>query len=102
MGSTQSQRRSDVNRRDYRICYQELGKQRGFGEVQYFARVGQLGYWAWIRTLDGIEVDRIKGVVNFRCPGTHRWIPVEWIQSLIGIIRESGVNLIVSDIDLFI
>src|SRR5436305_9355948 len=37
VGSTQSQRRSDINRRDYRICYQELGKcQRDFDEVQYF------------------------------------------------------------------
>ena len=28
VGSTQSQRRSDVNRRNYRICYQEPGKRQ--------------------------------------------------------------------------
>ena len=93
---------SDVNYRDYKICYQESGKcQRGFSEVQYFACLRELSNWAWIRTLDGVEVDKMKGVINFQCVGSHRWIPVEWMQSLIGIIRESGVNLIVSDIDLF-
>lgn len=102
VGSMQSQRRSDINRGDYRICYQEPGEhQRCFGEVQHFVRFKQFGGWAWIRTLDGVEFDGIKGVVNFQRFGSHRWIPLEWIQSLIGIIRESGVNLIVSDIDLF-
>ena len=87
VGSMQSQRRSDVNRRDNRICYQEPGKrQRGFGEILYFARLGQFGDWAWIRTLDGVKVDRIKEIVNFQRLGSHRWMPVEWIQSLIGII----------------
>src|SRR6266480_2407590 len=102
VSSTQSQCYSDINYRDYRICYQEPGKhQRGFSEVQYFACLGELGNWAWIRTLNNVEVDKMKGVINFQCVGSHCWIPVEWMQSLIGIIRESGVNLIVSDIDLF-
>ena len=34
VGSTQSQHRSDINCRDYRICYQEPDKyQQGFSEV---------------------------------------------------------------------
>src|SRR2546429_4667684 len=43
VGFTQSQHRSNINYRDYRICYQEPGKhQRGFGEVKYFACLGEL------------------------------------------------------------
>ena len=102
IGSVQSQRHTDINRCNYRICYRQPDShQFEFGEVQYFVRLSQFGDWAWIRCLQGVDIDRLKGVASFLGVGNFRWIRVDWILSLIGVLREAGVNFIVTDIDLF-
>jgi hypothetical protein len=66
--------------------------------VQYFVQLGELGQWAWVRTLNGLDVDRRRGVVSYEAFGSHKWIKVDWILSLIGVLRDGGVNFIVTDV----
>jgi hypothetical protein len=101
VGSVQSQRKSDTNRASNRVCYRRNGYDWEFGEIQYFADLFQFGLWAWIRALEGIDIDKQRRVASYERVGTLRWIQVEWIKSVIGIIREGGVALIVTDSDLF-
>lgn len=92
VGSVYSQRRSDINRNDSRIVFsipydsQELR----YGEVQYSAPVDRFGSWAWIRELDGLDVDRDVPIVSYKKMGSVRFIKVEWILSLVGIVQEGG------------
>jgi hypothetical protein len=45
-------------------------------------------------------VDRRRGVVSYEGFGSHKWIKVDWILSLIGVLRDGGVNFIVTDVNL--
>ena len=102
VGSRRSQRCADINRNNHRICYRRPRSHSvECGEVEFFANTDNYGLFAWIRTLDDLDFDRKFGIVSFGRLGRHRWIHVEWIKSLIGIIREGGVNHILSDVDLF-
>jgi hypothetical protein len=102
IGSAESQRRNDVNRASHRICYRQPNKEvRRFGEVQFFIELYKLGRWAWVRTLDKIDIDKKVGVASYDGYGPHRWIQIDWIESLIGVVRQGNVGLIVSDINLF-
>ena len=101
VGSVQSQRKSETNRASHRVCYRRNGSDWDFGEVQFFVDLFQFGHWAWIRALEDIDIDKQRRVISYKRVGTLRWIRVEWIESVIGIIREGGVALIVTDFDLF-
>jgi hypothetical protein len=102
IGSEVSQRRDGVNRASHRICYRSKeGQDVGFGEVRYFVQLGELGQWAWVRTLNGLDVDRRRGVVSYEAFGSHKWIKVDWILSLIGVLRDGGVNFIVTDVNIY-
>jgi hypothetical protein len=102
IGSVKSQRRTDVNRNNSRICFRRPGKRdMEFGEVQYFAHISEFGQFAWIRTFANLDIDKRKGIVSYKGFGQHVWIQAEWIQSLIGILREGETQLIITDVDLF-
>jgi hypothetical protein len=101
IGSVESQCRGDVNRNDSRICFR-TGECEALecGEVQYFTTSGYVrGQWAFIKQFTRLVIDHDVGVVSYGAIGCPRYIRVEWIQSLIGILREGGVNLIVSDVN---
>ena len=104
VGSVYSQRRGDINRRNNRICYQLPGQQGFmFATLLKFIKVvySQERYLAWVRNYNGVDIDRIKRVASFAGEGSHCWIEVTWIKSLFGVIRDGGVNLIVTDVNLF-
>ena len=108
IGSNSSQRRNDVNRRDDLICYQTDQQKWMFAQVIYFAKIRspvqstiQLHFLAFIRNYTDINIDKRKRVASFGREGGRSWIPVSWIQSLFGVIQEGGVNLIVTDIDIY-
>ena len=101
IGSLYSQRQSDLNRRDYRVCFRRPNYHTEFGEIHHFIRLLYFGDWAWIQEIKGIDIDKQKGVASYGRVASHRWIQIQWIQSLVGVIEESGVKLIVTDIDLF-
>jgi hypothetical protein len=106
VGSAKSQRRGDITRCKSRICYSRSeDSQMAFGIVKRFIEAvdsrHQCRKLAWIRTLSGIDVDHSKRTCSYGSEGTHCWIEVERIKSLIGIIREGGVKYIVTDINLF-
>jgi hypothetical protein len=100
IGSVESQRRGDVNRNDSHICFHTSEcKALEYGEVQYFIAAAYVrGQWAFIKQFSRLVVDHNVGVVSYGGIGCSKFIKVEWIQSLIGIVREGGVNLIVSDV----
>ena len=105
IGSVNSQRPSYINRNDSRIVFsiphdtQELR----YGEVQYFVSVDhhRFGSWAWIRELDGLDIDKEVTIVSYKKMGNLRFVRLNWILSLIGIVQEGGVNMIVTDVDQF-
>lgn len=102
LGSTYSQRRGDINRNDYRVYYLLPGRHEPmFGEVQFYANVTEHGRWAWMRKLNDINVDAGRGVVSYSRTGSLHSVRVEYIKSLVGIIRTADVNLVVTDSDLF-
>jgi len=74
---------------------------RKFSEIQFFIKLYELGHWAWVRTLDKIDIDKKVGVASYDGYGPHRWIQIDWIESLIGVVRQGNVGLIVSDVNLF-
>jgi hypothetical protein len=104
IGSHRSQRRSDLNRCNHRICFRPSPRQpMKFAEVGYFVGIPGFGDLAWIQELTDIDVDKEKGIISYKSVAKgHRWIQVEWIQSLIGVIEEARVKLIVSDIGLLV
>jgi hypothetical protein len=105
IGSIQSQRRGDITRCNYRICYSRPDSdQMEFGIVHYFVRANQgqqVWQLAWVRQLEDVDIDCAKRIASYGREGSHFWIDIAWINSLIGIVREGGVNLIVTDVDLF-
>jgi hypothetical protein len=56
---------------------------------------------AWVRIYDGVNIDHAKRVASYTREGRCCWIEVGWIKSLLGVIKEGGVNLLVTDVDLF-
>ena len=102
IGSVESQRRNDINRANHRICYHQPNEQlRRFGEIQFFVELYEFGRWAWVRTLDKIDLNKTAGVASYDGWGPHRWIQIEWIETVIGVVRQGNVGLIVCDINLF-
>jgi Domain of unknown function (DUF4218) len=102
IGSLQSQRRSDLNRFDHRICYRPRPEDSiQFAEVQYFARLPDHGDWAWVRKLQDTRIDRELGITDFRGVRAHAWIRIKWILSLISVFCHGGVDLIITDAPLF-
>jgi hypothetical protein len=49
---------------------------------------------AYVRDYMGVDLDRIKCVASFSGEGRRRWIRIARIESLFGILKEGGVNLI--------
>jgi hypothetical protein len=95
-----SQRRGNINRQSNRVCYQTSDNQGFmFAKVVTFVEVLHMPqrYLAWVRSYDGVDIDRAKRVAR---EGRFRWIEVDWIKSLFGILRDD-VNLIVTDANIF-
>ena len=104
IGSLESQRRCDTNRRNDQICYQiSRDYEPMFGVVHQFAEVvgPRPCYLAWIRQYSGVQFDSAKRIINFSSYGGYFWIDVTYIKSLIGTIQEGNVAFIVTDISLF-
>jgi hypothetical protein len=104
VGSSYSQRSTDINRRDNRICFQVPGQPDfSFATVQMFVKADcyQEYRLAWVRKYNGIDIDRVKRIASFAGEGRRCWIDVAWIKSLFGILKDGGVNLIITDINLF-
>jgi hypothetical protein len=104
VGSEQSQRRGDINRQNNRICYQLPGQQGfAFATLLKFIKViyPEERYLAWVRNYNGIDIDHVKRVASFAGDGSYCWIEATWIKSLFGVIRDGGVNCIITDVNLF-
>ena len=88
--------------RGSRACYRARpGGPSQFGEVQFFANLGGPDQWAYIKPFANISIDRRKRVASYQGIAASKWIKVSQILSLIGIMVQAGVNLIVTDVDLF-
>ena len=105
IGSAKSQRRGDITRSSSKICYfRAEDSWMEFGIVKFFIEaVDQLRIrkFAWIQTLQDIDMDHAKRTCSYGSKGNHRWIEVGQIQSLIGLVHEGGVKFVVTDINLF-
>jgi hypothetical protein len=62
----------------------------------------RFGSWAWIRELDGLDINKDVSIVSYRRMGNLRFVKLDWILSLIGIVQEGGVSMIVTDVDQFV
>jgi hypothetical protein len=69
--------------------------------VQFFANLGGPDQWAYIKPFANISIDRRKRVASYQGIAASKWIKVSQILSLIGIMVQAGVNLIVTDVNLF-
>jgi len=56
---------------------------------------------AYVQDYNNIDIDKRKRIASFGQEGRHSWIAVTWICSLFGILRDGGVNLIATDIDIY-
>ena len=105
IGSRKSQRRDDINRASHRICYHEPGIQEWqFGEVEFFIDAAGSGRWAYIKSFTNVNIDRGRRIATYNGTGTARWIRIEWIKSLIGVLHKGStgsVDCIITDIDIF-
>jgi Transposase family tnp2/Domain of unknown function (DUF4218) len=103
VGSQHSQRRDDINRQNNRVCYQFPNQQSFmFATVLKFVQViRQQRCLAWVRNYDGVDIDHVKRVASFAREGSYCWIEAAWIKSVFGIMREGGINLIITDVNLF-
>ena len=77
-----------------------------FGTIYYFLRVSSAGrparQLARITQFDNINMDREKRLASAGTgKGRRAWVDVSYIRSLIGIVKDRGRNIIVTDIDLF-
>ena len=76
-----------------------------FGAVQHFAFVSSQGqhldYLAWIQSLEDIDIDHEKHIASYGRQGNYTWIEIKWIKSLFGVLKDGGIKLIVTDINLF-
>ena len=77
-----------------------------FGTIYYFLRVSSAGrparQLARITQFDNINMDREKRLASAgNGKGRRAWVDVSYIRSLIGIVKDRGRNIIVTDIDLF-
>lgn len=104
IGSVGSQRSRDINRRNDIVCFHEPGARRhSFAEVFNFIEVNapERCKLAWVRTFCQVEFDDVKRTTKFQGFGRRRWIKIEWIQSLAGIIEDSAVKFLITDVEVF-
>ena len=95
-----SQRDININWSSHRICYRaRTGIQ--FGEVQFFTELGYCGRWTYIKPFLNLSIDRPKRIASYSGLGASKWITVGQILSIIGVVVDAGVQLIVTDVDLF-
>ena len=76
-----------------------------FGEVVFFVEVTEaIGSvnWILIKKLDEVNIDWQKGFVTYSKVSRSKWIKVDWILSLIGVVRNSNRNLIITNVSLFL
>ena len=74
-----------------------------FATVDTFLKVvcHQEYSFARVRDYINIDIDRRKRIASFSGEGRFGLIEIGWIKSLFGVLRNGGVNLIITDIDLF-
>lgn len=104
VGSKRSQRSGSINRASHRICYR---RQRSngcsssqsicIGEVHFFASVHGVGDYAWVTQFKDCALDRRKSIASVGGKGRTFWIPLHWIVSVVGIMKEGGLNVIIGD-----
>lgn len=107
VGSIASQSQADITRSNFRVCYSgPEDNEVKFGIIYYFLQVistdRPVRQLAWISQFEGVDIDREKRIASFGIEkGRRSWVNVEYIHSLIGIIKDGGVNFIVTDVNLF-
>lgn len=69
--------------------------------MQFFANLSSSEPWAYIKPFGNISIDRLKRVVSYQGTATSKWVQVGRILGLVGVIHQAGVNLIVTDVDVF-
>lgn len=57
-----------------------------------------LGEQAWLTEFTDAAFDGKHSVATVLEKGTFFFIPLDWIVTVVGIIREVGVNFVVGDI----
>ena len=107
VGSLASERQADDALCDFRVCYTGPGDDgMKFGLIHYFLRVSSTGrpvqQLAQIRQFEDVKIDRETRIASFGGKKGHRsWVDVKYIHCLIGIVKDRGLNFIVTDVDLF-
>ena len=83
----------------------DTGQPILFGKVMFFIEVTEttsLINWTLIKKLDGVNIDWQKGFAIYSKVSHLKWIKVNWILSLIGVVRDGNRNLIITDVNLFL
>ena len=105
IGSKMSQRRDDINRASHRICYREPGvREWQFGEVEFFIDATGPGRWAYIKSFTNVNINSGRRIATYNGTGVAKWIRIEWIRSLIGVLHKDStgnISCIITDIDIF-
>jgi Domain of unknown function (DUF4218) len=106
IGSVYSQRNTDLNRYNNRICHRDPGQnQMAFATVHMFAKAicqdHNVHHLAYVCEFKNINIDRHKRVASFSGEGRRRWIRIASIKGLFGILKEDNVNLIITDANIF-
>lgn len=110
IGSKLQRQNTDISRDNFCVVYLHKNCPKSattirFGEVKLFAQVNNFGLWAIIKqyrtSSKRLCLDRKRKIASYKAERKERWISVAWIKSLIGLIKEEGVNHVVSDFDIY-
>lgn len=97
VGSKLSQRASDINRDNFRVCFQTTGGLCRFGNVEYFIsaiRSHHIQHFAAVRAWNSVEYDPIAPQLIYHGDDRAIWqlVPCESILSLVGVLVEQDRN----------
>ena len=83
----------------------DIGHPILFSKVAFFINITEVTgsvNWTLIKKLNRVNIDRQKDVIIYSKISRLRWIKVNWILSLVGVVRDGNRNLITTDINLFL
>ena len=102
VGSEYSQRKSFINRQNNYIAYRiEEDDPWKFGYVVYFVSVCG-SKKALVSECAKVEINRKERIATLDGFGRQVWIDVGFIKGLLGVLRDSGLRMIITDPDIYV
>ena len=76
-----------------------------FNEIAFFVEITEATNsvnWVLIKKLNGVNIDWQKGFAMYSKVSHSRWIKIDWILSLVGVVCDGNKSFIATDINLLL